>query len=583
MDQVQEVKEKTDIVTVIGEHVTLKKAGRHWKGLCPFHNEKSPSFTVSPELQMYKCFGCGKAGDVFTFLEEYEGLAFPDALKILADKAGVKLVQTTGPEAGRKDILYEVNDLAAKFYHYILLKHESGAEALKYFTEKRGLTLETIEAFLLGAAPENPQALFSFLTEKKKIPSKVLVDAGLVYKSDNGRFGDRFRGRAIFPIQNARGATIALAGRILPGPMEKKLAKYINSPETPIYHKSESLFGLPQARADIKRTGIAVVVEGEVDMISSWQSGVKNVLAIKGSALTDAHARILSRLAKTVILALDTDFAGGNAAMKGISEAQKFGLEVRVANLGEYKDPDEFARANPAGYKAALTNAVNVWDFIINLMFERYSIDTAQGKLDLSHAIMPYIAHIQDPILQAHYVRLIAGRLGVPEEAVEQSLKKQESAKETPKIEVLIPPERPVERPRRMLIEERLVLLLCVTGEKQNEIDRSLFATPKAVKILEHLDAYKKDHESFNLQAFVATLPPELSRGFIDTFLEEEGETTDALLREVVSLEKELTEIAVREALATLIKKIKSLDTNTNGPEISALQREIGELTKRLA
>ncbi len=584
-DQVREVKEKTDIVALIGEHVTLKKAGRHWKGLCPFHNEKTPSFTVSPELQLYKCFGCGKSGDVFTFLEEYEGLEFPDALKVLAQKAGVELIQTKGVEGGKKEILYEVNDLAAKFYHYVLMNLASGKDSLTYFIDKRGLTKDTIEAFLLGAAPESPHALFDFLARKKNISPETLVEAGLVFKTDRGDYIDRFRGRAIFPIQNARGATIALAGRILPGPMEKKLAKYINSPETPIYHKSESLFGLPQSRAEIKRTKAAVVVEGEVDMISSWQHGVKNVVAIKGSAFTDSHARVLSRLATSVILALDADFAGGNAAMKGISEAQKFGLEVKVANLGEYKDPDEFARADELGYQKALSTSVNVWDFLVELMFSRYSIDTAQGKLELSRALIPYLSHIEDPILQAHYVRLVAGRLSVPESAVMSSLKSVKQ--EIPVVEISAPKQDPEvkDTSRRAKIEERLLLLVALDdAHSLPKISESVFLSSKGKRLFASLTRFSKEHPTdFQFKNFVSSLPPELSFGFVDSFLEDDDSERKVDGKEIGMLLRELTEMSIKEEIKALSVKIKSLDMTHNETEISALQAKIGELTKLLA
>lgn len=581
-DQVKEVKEKVDLVTLVGEFVTLKKAGRHWKGLCPFHNEKSPSFIVSPELQIFKCFGCGKSGDAFTFLEEYEGLTFPDALKVLADKVGVKLTPVKNEQTQRKDVLYEVNDVAAKFYHYILLNLPTGKDALTYFTEKRALTSDTINSFLLGAAPESPQALFQFLTTKKGFSPQIVVEAGLVYKTDRGQYVDRFRGRAIFPIQNARGATIALAGRILPGPAEKKFAKYINSPETPIYYKSESLFGLPQARTEIKRTGIAVVVEGELDMISSWQHGIKNVVAIKGSALTEAHARILSRLAKTVILALDADFAGSSAAMKGITEAQTFGLEVRVAQLGEYKDPDEFARADIDGYQKALKNALNIWDFIVELMFKRFPIDTAQGKFELSRNLMPYISQIQDSILQAHYVRLIASRLQVPEAAVAESLRK--IATSEPIVET-VEKVKPLEvSSGRALWEERLLSLGCLLNPKLlfTEELKGIIKTPRASRIYAFLEEYVGDHPKFSMSEFAHDLPPELADGFVTSFLGEEA-VDGEIEKEFHSLTHNLLVLALKEEVEELTREIKALDNTEKDTEITALQTKVGVLTKRLA
>ncbi|MBX4206148.1 DNA primase, partial [Candidatus Microgenomates bacterium] len=235
MDQVEEIKAKVDIVSVVGEHVQLSKAGRNYKGLCPFHGEKTPSFVVSPELQIYKCFGCGESGDAISFLEKTEGLEFYDALKILANKVGVKLAAPKGEKFSEKERLYEANELAAKFYHYILLNHPSGKEALDYITKKRKLTHETIKTFNIGYAPDIPDTLAKFLINKKKFTSFELERAGLIVYS-RGRLFDRFRGRIVFPLDDHRGVCVGLAGRILPSVEEKlsknlSIGKYVNSPE----------------------------------------------------------------------------------------------------------------------------------------------------------------------------------------------------------------------------------------------------------------------------------------------------------------------------------------------------------------
>src|SRR6266404_4981814 len=264
--QIEEIKSKVDIVNIIGEHVKLTKAGTNYRGLCPFHNEKSPSFMVSEELQIYKCFGCGEGGDVFTFLEKYEGMEFPEALKYLAEIAGVKLV-SSAPVDNSKEILYEINNLAAKFYNYLLVSHSIGKVALNYLKEERKINDDSIKTFNIGFAPLNKNVLTDFLVNKKKFKLKDIEKAGLILVKNN--VYERFNGRIIFPISDHRGNVIAFAGRQLP-PGNPRSGKYINSPETPIYHKSNSLYGLNLTKDFIKKSGFAVVVEGEVDLISSF-------------------------------------------------------------------------------------------------------------------------------------------------------------------------------------------------------------------------------------------------------------------------------------------------------------------------
>ena len=237
MDQVDEIKQKTNIVSLVGDYVELKKAGRNFKGLCPFHSEKTSSFMVSPELQIYKCFGCNEAGDAYSFLQKHEGMDFPEALKFLADRAGVKLKPATIRRSGEKERMYEINSHAARFYNYILLNHQAGKVALNYLTKNRELSTDSIKTFQLGFSPDVSFASRKYLVEKKKFGRGELAKAGITYEA-RGRTFDRFRGRVIFPLMDHRGNTIGFSGRLLPSSKKKDLAKYINSPETPVYHKS---------------------------------------------------------------------------------------------------------------------------------------------------------------------------------------------------------------------------------------------------------------------------------------------------------------------------------------------------------
>ncbi|MEK7458270.1 MAG: DNA primase, partial [Patescibacteria group bacterium] len=318
-NQVQEVKDAIDIVQMIGERVHLTKAGKSFKGLCPFHSEKSPSFFVTSDIQRYKCFGCAKSGDIFTFLEEYEGMTFAESLQELAGRAGITLERHvfTKDDVERQR-LYEILSLAREYYHYILTEHKSGKPARDYL-QSRGVAHETITTFKLGYALDSWDALQRYLINKKKYTRKELLDAGLLVQGNSNRPYDRFRGRVMFPLTDTLGKVVGFSGRVL-DPKAKE-AKYINSPETQLYHKSELLFGYSILKPIIKKEEEVFVVEGELDALSSYQAGVKNVVAIKGSALSDQQMRLLSRTAKRVVLALDADNAGVEATIRAIEVA----------------------------------------------------------------------------------------------------------------------------------------------------------------------------------------------------------------------------------------------------------------------
>jgi len=425
-NQIEEVKSKTDIVSIIGEYVELSKSGSNFKGLCPFHQEKTPSFMVSPELQIYKCFGCSEGGDVFNFLEKYEGMEFGEVLKYLAERANVELTSFSGIEVSQKDILYEINSLAAKFYNYLLSTHSVGKVALNYLKEERKISGSSIRKFNIGFAPHGKNVLSNFLIKKKKYKLTDIERSGLIYKARNGKIYDRFAGRIIFPISDHRGNVIALAGRLIP-PEIKNAGKYINSPETPIYHKSNSLYGLSITKDFIKQEGFCVVVEGELDLVSSFQTGIKNIVAIKGSSFTEDQARLLGRYTKEVVLALDSDFAGVAASIRGIKILTDNEFEVRVATLGRYKDPDEAAKSNPSFLKEKISKSIPIWDFVIESVVNKYPKNTASGKAKISRELAPILAGVDNKIVQEHYINKLSKILEVSEEAVVSEVEKQMS------------------------------------------------------------------------------------------------------------------------------------------------------------
>jgi len=585
-DQIEEIKSKTDIVSVIGEHITLKKAGRNYKANCPFHGEKEPSFNVSPELQIFKCFGCGEAGDVFTFLQKYEGMDFYEALKFLADRVGVKLKKFKSAQTSQKQKLYEINSLANRFYNYVLLKHVSGKFALDYLIKNRGLKLDTIKKFQLGYSPDRPLALKKFLVDKKKIATSDLEKVGIVYMRGSQAI-DRFRGRVTFPLFDHRGNITGFAGRILPSERVKKLAKYTNSPETEIYHKSRMLYGFEITKREIKKSSKAVVVEGELDMISSWQIGIKNAVAIKGSALTKEQVKLLSRYAQKLIFAMDSDVAGDIAARRGIEIAEKEGLSVSVANLGKFKDPDDMARADPDKLILAIKNAVGAWDFIIDFVFSQHKGKGGEKKAKISREIVPVLASIKDKIVQAHYVKIVAEKLNVPVEAVFQQVASDKNIKDAsmPEVEII---SKTKQKTRRELLEERLLIVAFTYNPLilQKRKIYSLISTSLTKRIIAEFRKFTRGRKSFNSAKFASQLPDELADGYSNIILKDDGEfqrfDKKRYEKEIEMLINQIEIIDIKESLRETAREIRKFEAGKQKKKLLASKQKFGKLTKKL-
>lgn len=579
-NQVEEVKSRTDIATIIGERIELKKAGRNYKALCPFHGEKTPSFMVSPELQIFKCFGCDAKGDVFAFLEQYEGMEFPEALKYLADRAGIKLVRTNFGEASEKEKLIEIHTQALRFYNYLLLNHAIGVKALEYLQKDRGLKKSTIEEFQLGYSPDNPALLQKFLVGKKKFSPQDLEKAGIAGIRGQNIY-DRFGGRVIFPLFDHRGNPIGFAGRVLPWD-KRETGKYINSPETPIYHKSSVLYGLNLTRGAIKKKKVAIIVEGELDAISSYQAGIKNIVAIKGSALTEEQVRLLSRFAPKFILALDSDFAGDAAARRGITVAENSGVEVKIAKISKFKDPDEAARGDIESYKNDLIHAEGVWDFLIDSVFSRFNAKTGEGSAKISRELSPIIAAIEDKIVQSHYINLIAKKLGVDTAAVSEQVAKigqTEAKNEKPQdLELKT-------KDRRQLLEERLIGLAFQSDPSilLSKGVRKLILTPLSERVLAEYE--RKPKKKFDVGEFSKSLPPELLEGFAAMLLKdsEEADSPDNLKKELDLVLKELKILTVKQNLKDLSKEIGSMEDTGDSDALLKAQNKFTSLTQSLS
>jgi len=567
VNQVEEVKNKTDIVSLIGEYIDLKKAGRNYKANCPFHGEKTPSFMVSPELQIYKCFGCGESGDAFTFLQKHEGMDFPEALKYLADKAGVKLDTYTPQKTTNREKIIEINRETLNFYKYVLYKHRDSVKIMDYLTKERGLKPETIKLFQLGYSPDKPAVLYNFLLGKRGFKENELNISGLFA----GRNYDRFVGRVTFPLMDHRGNICGFSGRILPWG-RKDSAKYINSPETPAYSKSRILYGLNIAKDYIREKGYVILVEGELDMISSFQTGIKNVVAIKGSALTDEQIRLLSRFTQKIIFCLDSDFAGDKAAKRGAVMAQNQGLEVKVARLKKYKDPDDAARKEPLYLKKIISESIGIWDFLLDSVFEKYDL-SGEGKGKISKEITPVLQAISDEIVRFHYISEVAARLSVSVESVASNIginkDKTTEKKEYENIDIS------AQKPRRQMLEEQLLGLLITYDLQSVEENKYLFSYPHLLKIISiYLEFKDKNMEPADLYA---KIPSEIRSKFAEIFF------SDLKKEDVPFVKKELEIIYYRNILEKIGYDISLAEKEKDVQKVGKLQQKFAENAKKLS
>ncbi|MBI4032640.1 DNA primase [Candidatus Berkelbacteria bacterium] len=455
-DQVQEVKDRIDVVDLVGSYVPLKKAGATWKGLCPFHKEKTPSFTVNPERQIFKCFGCNEGGDVLTFVQKMEGLTFPEALEMLADRAGVKLDHRKAPaqyqrEKDEKSALYRLNAAAAKFFHTLLTDHPSATRAREYLAG-RDIRTETIAGFQIGFAPSTP-ALSQWLAKHGVSAAHLRA----------GGSPERFRNRIMFPIRDPLGNVLGFTGRVLPG--DESGPKYYNTPETPIFRKSRVLYGIYEGKQAIRERGVAVLVEGQVDVVLSHQAGVRLAIASSGTAFTLDHLTAIGRYASKLILAFDADQAGVNATKKAIALAAELDLSLRVVRFPEgVKDAGEAIERDPKLWATALAEAQPAFDWLVDTAIAEQvgslgpgsgqALD-GSGKKAVAKAVLPVLARLPDPVEQAHQLTVLSRRLAVPERALQEAIARTR----TPKA-LTLPSSPPPAKTVRSLVEQLAGLLV---------------------------------------------------------------------------------------------------------------------------
>ncbi len=444
MSVIQEVKERLDLVDVVSGYVALKKAGQNYKALCPFHTEKTPSFVVFPETQTWHCFGaCGTGGDVFTFIERVEGVDFGEALRMLAERAGVELAPRSEVQVERAealDRLREINAAAARYFHHLLIHTNVGATARAYL-ENRGIGPQAWETFELGYARDDWEALLRYLTDRGYALEDVAAAGLIVQRRDGSGYYDRFRGRLMFPIRDVRGHVIGFGARALKPGDEPK---YLNSPQTPIFDKSHVLYGLDRAHKVIRRQGHAVIVEGYTDVITAHTHGFENVVASLGTALTETQLRLLKRYTRRFVLALDADTAGTEAMLRGLRVAQealetrpvpvptasgyvryeaRLDAEIRILVLPPGLDPDDLIRRDANAWLRGVEAALPVVEYVFDVLTADLDLNNPKAKSTVTRRLLPVIAEIGDPVERAHYLQKLARLVQVDERVLADQLR----------------------------------------------------------------------------------------------------------------------------------------------------------------
>lgn len=436
---IEEIKSKLNIVDVLGEYIKVDKAGANWRALCPFHNEKSPSFMVNEEKQFWHCFGCQKSGDIFAFVMEMEGVEFREALKMLANKAGIKLQSYNPQKTEEKNRTLEILELATKFYEVQLWKGE-GKEKIIHYLHERGLKDETIKEFRLGYAPQGWRNVLDFLV-KRGYSAEEINRTGLLVQKNNSqpsdltpnlspyqgeggnRFYDRFRDRIIFPIADNLGRVMGYTARVTPGSDESQ-AKYVNTPETESYHKSRILYGLDRAKMEIKKQDAILLVEGQMDVIASHQAGIRNTVAVSGTALSEEQIAIIKRYTKNIRMFFDMDSAGENATKKSVKLCLINGMSVSIVNLERGKDAADMAKENPKQLLENVAKALPAVEYFFQKNFQKFDKNKVEDKKKITQELLDIISDLENEVEKNYWIKKLAQDLNVSELALTDELKK---------------------------------------------------------------------------------------------------------------------------------------------------------------
>ncbi len=560
---VDQIKTRIDIVSLVSSYIKLDKAGASWKGRCPFHNEKTPSFFVSPGRESYYCFGCGASGDIFTFVQEFEGLDFKGSLKLLAGRAGVEL-EAYSPEKkeaeSEKEKLYRIMEEATKFFENNL---KDGKEALEYL-KSRGLEEKSIKDFRIGLAILDWRRLYDHL-RGKGFGDLEIEKAGLAKKPEDKSKAmyDRFRGRIMFPMGDSSGRIIAFSGRLLFD--DGKSAKYLNSPETPIFNKSSVLFGIDKAKDSIRKNNFSILVEGQMDLVLSHQAGFKNTVASSGTAMTDSvlskenminNLGLVCRLSKNIVLAYDADKAGLNAANRFAKIALALGMDVKVASMKEGMDPaDTISKEGPDAWREAIRNSKHFIPFMLERILKEASTDGRKVGIMIKERLLPFLNDLESSIERSHFIKLISDKSGIDEKALMEDLKKVMVEMRTESEEIKTARENIEKKLRKDPIERRLLGIAFWQEGIQDRIIDPVIIFEKLGKIKEVYKDIKEDL-IYEAEAFYSNrenLPRDISEMMLSI---EEEYLNEELVRKMV----ELKNLKNKKEEVEILKKINEIN-----------------------
>ncbi|HEV2434747.1 MAG TPA: DNA primase [Verrucomicrobiae bacterium] len=570
----ERIRAASDIVDVIGSYLPLKKAGANFVALCPFHKEKTPSFNVNPHRQIFHCFGCHKGGDVFTFVKEHENIGFVDAVRRLADRAKIPLEfdQSPGEQQSRhlKDQLLQIHEQIAQRWQNCLLNEAAGQVACDYLA-KRGVPPEAVKLFRLGAAPDLWDDTVNW-AKSKDYELSLVEKAGLILRKENTEhFYDRFRGRLIFPICDEQGRVIGFSGRVLSG--DEKAAKYVNSPETPIFTKSRVFFGLDKSKRAILDAGFAIICEGQLDLIACFTAGVQNIVAPQGTAFTDQHARMLKRYVDEVVLCFDSDEAGQNAAVRSLDHLLASGLAVRVAVVPAPHDPDSFIKANGGeAFRKLVENAEGFFDYLLNRLCAQNDVSSDKGRNIVLRDMAAAVHKTGNTVLIDTYAQKTALRLGVSPESVRAEFAKarrsevggqrsenEDSVTSEPEPEVSRPSNHEFHLLKLLLIHDELVAWAAL------HLDVSWMVHPLARQIVAQRFA-AQTHETWkSLAAFLDECETPGMRALVTEAVAED--------RKIPSPEQQLTDVTLKLRNQFLDRQIAALTQKASQPGVSDVEK----------
>ena len=572
----EQIKSRLSIVDVVGSYIKLDKAGGSFKALCPFHHEKSPSFNVSPSRDAYYCFGCNRGGDIFTFVQEIEGIEFVEALKILAARAGVELTDRPGAreDKSERERLYSIMEEVTALYE----KLGAANPEVQDYVKGRGLTQETITSFRIGYAPNEWRVAYDHLHGKGYTDLEI-EKAGLIKPTEGKSPYDRFRGRVMFPIFDNNGRVVAFSGRVFGHQKNQDgtdVAKYINSPETPLYDKSSILFGYDRAKRAIREQNFSILVEGQMDLIMAHQAGTPNTVAVSGTALTEKHLTLLKRLSDNAVFAFDADEAGLKATARAFHLALHAGMNVRVALIpqesGEAKDPADYIKANPSGWSEVIASSKHIIDFYLGALASR-GYPEKRFRDEVREHVLPLVMAIQSKIEQAHYIIEIARKLGVPDTAVWEEVKQLERRGDfvrdvAPHQEMTKETTLPQKSRRQVAEEEIIGILLWQEGHSEPSID-----------VVVVRQAYRERMDAHEL---ISHAPTEEEIHTLAMKAEYKHEHGPMLQRSVDELMDTLEEEVLREKQAALWKKLSDAEMRGAKEEAKAFLQEYQSITPRI-